>query len=69
MLLVLSLLRIALMSVVDDYVGVSNANTHLRAAVGGSMRVLVVRCAGQQSLEVLGGTQRRRGPARPAATR
>jgi hypothetical protein len=32
---------LALMSVVDDYVGVSNANTHLRAAVGGSMRVLV----------------------------
>jgi Flp pilus assembly protein TadD len=32
---------LALMSLVDDYVGVSNANTHLRAGVGGSMRVLV----------------------------
>jgi len=32
---------LALASVVDDYVGVSNANTHLRAGVGGSMRVLV----------------------------
>ena len=29
------------MAVVDDYVGVSNLNTHLRAAVGGGMRVLV----------------------------
>ena len=32
---------LALMTVVDDYVGVSNANTHLRAGAGGSMRVLV----------------------------
>lgn len=32
---------LALMSVVDGYVGVSNANTHLRAGVGGPMRVLV----------------------------
>ncbi|HET9579673.1 MAG TPA: tetratricopeptide repeat protein [Usitatibacter sp.] len=32
---------LALMSVVDDYVGVSNANAHLRAGAGGSMRVLV----------------------------
>jgi hypothetical protein len=32
---------LALLSLVDDYVGVSNANTHLRAGLGGSMRVLV----------------------------
>lgn len=32
---------LALVGAVDDYVGVSNANTHLRAAAGGSMRVLV----------------------------
>jgi len=32
---------LALMSVVDDYVGVSNANTHLRAGLGGKARVLV----------------------------
>ena len=32
---------LALMSVVDHYVGVSNTNTHLRAGVGGPMRVLV----------------------------
>jgi tetratricopeptide (TPR) repeat protein len=32
---------LALMSVVDDYVGVSNTNTHLRAGTGGPMRVLV----------------------------
>lgn len=32
---------LALMAAVDDYVGVSNTNSHLRAGVGGSMRVLV----------------------------
>ncbi len=32
---------LALMGAVDDYVGVSNTNTHLRAATGGKMRVLV----------------------------
>ncbi len=32
---------LALLSIVDEYVGVSNANTHLRAGLGGSMRVLV----------------------------
>lgn len=32
---------LALLSLVDDYIGVSNANTHLRAALGGSMQVLV----------------------------
>ena len=32
---------LALMSLVDDYVGVSNANTHLRAGVAPSMHVLV----------------------------
>jgi Flp pilus assembly protein TadD len=32
---------LALLAVVDDYAGVSNANTHLRAGVNGSMRVLV----------------------------
>ena len=32
---------LALMSVVDEYVGVSNTNTHLRAGTGGPMRVLV----------------------------
>jgi tetratricopeptide (TPR) repeat protein len=32
---------LALMAAVDDYAGVSNANTHLRAGVNGSMRVLV----------------------------
>ena len=32
---------LALMSAVDDYVGVSNTNTHLRAGTGGAMRVLV----------------------------
>lgn len=32
---------LALISVVDDYVGVSNTNTHLRAGTGGPMRVLV----------------------------
>lgn len=31
----------ALISAVDDYVGVSNTNTHLRAATGGRMTVLV----------------------------
>ena len=32
---------LALLSVVDGYVGVSNTNTHLRAALGASMEVLV----------------------------
>ena len=32
---------LALISVVDDYVGVSNTNTHLRAGTGGPMTVLV----------------------------
>ena len=32
---------LALLSVVEECVGVSSANTHLRAALGGSMRVLV----------------------------
>jgi tetratricopeptide (TPR) repeat protein len=32
---------LALLSLVDDYIGVSNANTHLRAALRGSMQVLV----------------------------
>ena len=32
---------LALISVVDDYVGVSNTNTHLRAGIGGTMQVLV----------------------------
>jgi tetratricopeptide (TPR) repeat protein len=32
---------LALMSVVDDYVGVSNTNTHLRAGTGGPMQVWV----------------------------
>lgn len=32
---------LALMSVLDDYVGVSNANTHLRAGLAGKARVLV----------------------------
>jgi hypothetical protein len=32
---------LALASLVDEYLGVSNANTHLRAATGGSMQVLV----------------------------
>jgi tetratricopeptide (TPR) repeat protein len=32
---------LALLSVVDGYVGVSSANTHLRAALGASMQVLV----------------------------
>lgn len=32
---------LALLSVVDEYVGVSNANTHLRAGLGGSMHVLI----------------------------
>jgi tetratricopeptide (TPR) repeat protein len=32
---------LALISVVDDYVGVSNTNTHLRAGTGGPMHVLV----------------------------
>jgi tetratricopeptide (TPR) repeat protein len=32
---------LALVSVVDDYVGVSNTNTHLRAGTGGPMTVLV----------------------------
>ncbi|MEP7069688.1 MAG: tetratricopeptide repeat protein [Usitatibacter sp.] len=32
---------LALMSLVDDYVGVSNANTHLRAGTGKPMQVLV----------------------------
>ena len=32
---------LALIAVVDDYVGVSNTNTHLRAGTGGAMRVLV----------------------------
>lgn len=32
---------LALLGVLDDYVGVSNANTHLRAGLGGHARVLV----------------------------
>lgn len=32
---------LALLSLVDGYVGVSNANAHLRASVGGTMEVLV----------------------------
>jgi tetratricopeptide (TPR) repeat protein len=32
---------LALLSIVDGYVGVSNTNTHLRAALGGNMEVLV----------------------------
>jgi tetratricopeptide (TPR) repeat protein len=32
---------LALLAVVDDYIGVSNLNTHLRAGLGRSMRVLV----------------------------
>ena len=32
---------LALLSLVDEYVGVSNANTHLRAGVGGSQEVVV----------------------------
>jgi tetratricopeptide (TPR) repeat protein len=32
---------LALLSVVDEYVGVSNANAHLRAGLGASMKVLV----------------------------
>jgi hypothetical protein len=32
---------LALISVVDDYVGVSNTNTHLRAGTGGTMHVFV----------------------------
>ena len=32
---------LALLAVIDDYVGVSNANMHLRAAVGRTARVLV----------------------------
>ena len=32
---------LAFLSLADEYVGVSNANTHLRAGVGGSMQVLV----------------------------
>jgi tetratricopeptide (TPR) repeat protein len=32
---------LALIAVIDDYVGVSNTNTHLRAGTGGAMRVLV----------------------------
>jgi tetratricopeptide (TPR) repeat protein len=32
---------LALLSLVDEYVGVSNANAHLRAGLGGSMQVLV----------------------------
>ena len=32
---------LALISLVDDYVGVSNTNTHLRAGTGGAMRVFV----------------------------
>ncbi len=32
---------LALLALVDEYVGVSNANTHLRAGLGGSMQVLV----------------------------
>src|SRR5687767_13513517 len=32
---------LALISVVDDYIGVSNTNTHLRAGTGGPMKVLV----------------------------
>ncbi len=32
---------LAVTSLVDEYLGVSNANTHLRAATGGSMQVLV----------------------------
>jgi hypothetical protein len=32
---------LALLSIADDYVGVSNANAHLRASLGGTMQVLV----------------------------
>ena len=32
---------LALMSLLDDYIGVSNTNTHLRAGVGKTGRVLV----------------------------
>jgi ADP-heptose:LPS heptosyltransferase len=32
---------LALLALIDDYVGVSNANMHLRAAVGRQARVLV----------------------------
>ena len=32
---------LALLSLLDEYVGVSNANAHLRAGIGGSMQVLV----------------------------
>ena len=32
---------LALLSLVDEYIGVSNANTHLRAGLGGSQEVLV----------------------------
>jgi tetratricopeptide (TPR) repeat protein len=32
---------LALLSLVEEYIGMSNANTHLRAGVGGSMQVLV----------------------------
>jgi hypothetical protein len=34
---------LALLALLDDYVGVSNTNTHLRAAVGRTARVLVPR--------------------------
>jgi tetratricopeptide (TPR) repeat protein len=36
---------LALLALLDDYVGVSNTNTHLRAAVGKTARVLVPRPA------------------------
>jgi hypothetical protein len=32
---------LALLWLVDEYIGVSNANAHLRASVGGAMQVLV----------------------------
>jgi hypothetical protein len=36
---------LALLALLDDYVGVSNTNTHLRATVGKTARVLVPRPA------------------------
>ena len=36
---------LALLSLVDEYIGVSNTNMHLRAAVGRTARVLVPRPA------------------------
>jgi Tfp pilus assembly protein PilF len=54
---------LALMSVVDDYVGVSNTNTHLRAGTGGPMHVLVPHPA-----EWRWGLQGERSPWFPTAT-